>query len=340
MIVDLRSDTVTRPTPAMRQAMMAAPVGDDVFGDDPTVNQLEAKLAALFGKEAALFVPSGTMSNQIAIKVHTQPMTEVVCAADSHVYLYEGGGIMYNSGASVKLLAPNRGRITWAQVQAAINPDDVHFPATRLVSLENTANRGGGACYDFEEIVAIRAVCDAHNLALHLDGARLFNALMARGETPAQYGKVFDTISICLSKGLGAPVGSVLLGKAAHIKAARRVRKALGGGWRQAGILAAAGIYALDHHVERLADDHRRSAHLGELLKHHPAVAELLPVETNIVLFRTFTPEAKTKLMAHLKAHDVWVGGFGPDWIRFVLHLDVDDAAVEKTDAALKAFTV
>ena len=252
-MIDFRSDTVTRPTAPMLAAMHAAPVGDDVFGEDPTINELEQYSAALFGMESALFCPSGTMTNQIAIRCHTQPGDEVICDALSHVYLYEGGGIASNSGASVQLLPGNFGRLTASQVEAAINnKDDVHRPLSRLVSLENTANRGGGTCYDFNDIQSIKAVCLNNNLSLHLDGARLFNAIVAKKESPEQYGKTFDSISVCLSKGLGAPVGSVLLGTKDFIKKARRTRKVFGGGMRQAGYLAAGALYALRHQVTRL----------------------------------------------------------------------------------------
>ena len=241
-MIDYRSDTVTRPTPAMQEAMRDAPLGDDVFGEDPSINQLEAKTAALFGMEAALFCPSGTMTNQIAIKCHTQPGDEVICDESSHIYQYEGGGIAFNAGASVRLLHGDRGRLTADLVKAAINPDDVHKPVSRLVSLENTCNRGGGACYDFSEIQRMSALCSQQGLAFHLDGARLWNALVAKNETPLAYGQAFDSISVCLSKSLGCPVGSLLLGKKDFIRKARRIRKVFGGGMRQAGMLAAAGM--------------------------------------------------------------------------------------------------
>ena len=252
MIIDLRSDTVTKPTPAMLKAMVSAKVGDDVFGEDPTINELERLSADMFGMEAGLFCPSGTMTNQIAIKCHTQPGDEVICDESAHVYQYEGGGIAFNSSASVKLLYGDRGRINAEQVKAAINPDDSHKSRTSLVCLENTSNRGGGSCYNFSEIKAIKKVCTENSLILHLDGARLWNALIAKKETPKQYGEVFDSVSICLSKGLGCPVGSVLVGNKDFIKKARRIRKVLGGGMRQAGVLAAAGIYGLQNNFDRL----------------------------------------------------------------------------------------
>src|SRR5579864_6122308 len=247
MTIDFRSDTVTRPTPPMLAAMMQAKVGDDVFGEDPSINQLESMAAKLFGMEAALYCPSGTMSNQIAIKCHTQPGDEVICEKSSHVYIYEGGGIAFNSGSQVRALEGNLGRITAGQVSGAINPDDVHRARTSLVTLENTCNRGGGSCYDLEEIKKIRQVCSDNQLKLHLDGARLFNALVATGQTAGTYGELFDSISVCLNKGLGCPIGSILIGPAPFIRQARRVRKVFGGGMRQAGFMAAAGIYALEH---------------------------------------------------------------------------------------------
>lgn len=285
--IDLRSDTVTNPTPEMLQAMFAAPVGDDVYGEDPTVNALEEKAAAMFGMEAGLFCPSGTMTNQIAIKVHTAPLTEVICDVTSHIHQYEGGGIAFNSAASTALVHGERGKMTPQQVEAHIRPlDNVHFPETRLVSLENTCNKGGGAFYTLDEIAAISAICKRHSLALHLDGARVFNALAASGDSAKDYGLYFDSISVCLSKGLGAPVGSVLLGSKAFIKRARRVRKVLGGGMRQAGYLAAACIYALDHHVERLQEDHKKAKELEATLLHANYVESVLPVDTNIVIFK------------------------------------------------------
>ena len=284
-MIDLRSDTFTKPTPAMLDAMFRAEVGDDVFGEDPTINKLEAMGAEMFGMEAGLFCPSGTMTNQIAIKVHTKPGDEVICDEVSHVYIYEGGGIAFNSGCQVRTIHGDRGRINAAQVEEAINPDDLHKATTSLVSLENTANRGGGACYAFSEIVAIKNVCNNHGLPLHLDGARLFNALVAKNETPRQYGEVFDSISICLSKGLGTPVGSLLLGKTDFIKEARRVRKKFGGGMRQAGYLAAAGIYAFENNIERLAEDHEHAKKVGEALAQKPFVKSVVPVETNILIF-------------------------------------------------------
>ena len=284
-MIELRSDTFTKPTPAMLQAMFKASVGDDVFKEDPTVNELQDKLAKKFGMEAGLFCPSGTMTNQIAIKCHTQPGGEVICEKMSHVYIYEGGGIAFNSGCQVKPINGNHGRIAANQVLESINPDDIHKAKTQLVSLENTANRGGGSCYDFNDIQEIKAVCLQNNLKLHLDGARLFNALVAKKETPKKYGGVFDSISICLSKGLGAPVGSVLLGDKDFIEKALRVRKVFGGGMRQAGYLAAAGIFALENHIDRLALDHLHAKQIGDALAKKDFIGEIMPVETNIIIF-------------------------------------------------------
>lgn len=328
-ILDLRSDTLTQPTAGMKEAMFAAPLGDDVFGEDPTVNALETKIAALFGMEAALFCPSGTMTNQIAIRLHTGPQKEVICHQYSHIYLYEGGGIMANSMASVKLLSGDLGKITASQLAESINPDDVHAPETTLVSLENTMNKGGGSIYTLDEIKPIHALCREKGLKLHLDGARLFNALVESGESPADWGAHFDTISICLSKGLGCPIGSVLLGTKADIKRAKKVRKVFGGGMRQAGFLAAAGIYALDHQVERLKEDHRRARVLGKFLVQAPHVAEVLPVATNIVIARL---EGKSPEMYLQELSSKGIKGvkFGKDLVRFVTHLDFGDAHLEE----------
>jgi threonine aldolase len=329
LTIDLRSDTLTQPTAGMRDAMFAAPVGDDVFGEDPTVNALETKIAGLFGMEAALFCPSGTMTNQIAIRLHTGPQKEVICHQYSHIYLYEGGGIMANSMASVKLLTGDLGKITASQVAESINPDDVHAPETTLVSIENTMNKGGGSIYTLDEIKPIHVLCKEKGIKLHLDGARLFNALVETGESPADWGAQFDTISICLSKGLGCPIGSVLLGTKADIKRAKKVRKVFGGGMRQAGFLAAAGIYALDHQVERLKEDHHRARVLGEFLVQAPHVTEVLPVATNIVIARLegISPEA---YLQQLAAQGIKGVKFGKDLVRFVTHLDFGDNHLEE----------
>jgi threonine aldolase len=335
-MIDFRSDTVTLPTPEMLAYMHQAPVGDDVFGEDPSINALEAKSASLFGMEAGLFCPSGTMTNQLAIKTHTQAGDEVICEELSHVYQYEGGGIASNSGCSVKLLQGNRGRITASQILAAINPEDVHKPISRLISLENTCNRGGGACYDFKEFEEIQKLAKTHHLGLHLDGARIFNAIVHKKEDSKQYGKVFDSISICLSKGLGAPVGSVLVGDAAFIKKARRWRKVFGGGMRQAGSLAAAGIYALDHHVDRLKQDHEKALLIKDALIKKDFVTEVFEVETNIVIAKIEGKYNATQLASHLKEHHILVIAMTPALVRFVLHLDITDEMLTNTIATIE----
>ncbi len=315
----------------MLEAMMQAKVGDDVFGEDPSINELEQFAASMFGMEAGIFCPSGTMTNQIAIKCHTQPGDEVICDETAHIYQYEGGGIAFNSGASVKLLHGDRGRITAEQVGAAINPDDPHRAHTSLVCLENTSNRGGGSCYDFEEILKIKTVCKEHNLAFHLDGARLWNALVARKETAQQYGEAFDSISICLSKSLGCPVGSVLLGKKDFIKKARRVRKAFGGGMRQAGFLAAAGIYALQHHIDRLAEDHLHAQQIAAAITKKDFVKFVLPVETNIIIFELNDTISAPALVAKMKEQDILGYAIAPNRVRLVLHLDISKEMINKT---------
>lgn len=320
----------------MKEAMFAAPVGDDVFGEDPSINSLEQLAASMFGMEEGLFCPSGTMTNQIAIKCHTQPGDEVICDASAHIYQYEGGGIALNSAASVKLLSGDRGRITVDQVRDAINPEDVHKAHTSLVCLENTSNRGGGSCYNIGEMKKIHAVCDENNLALHLDGARLFNALVAKGEAAKEYGDTFDSISICLSKSLGCPVGSLLLGKHNFIKKARRIRKVFGGGMRQAGYLAAAGIYALQNHIDRLAEDHQHAAQLAAALQEKSFVANMLPVETNIIIFSVKEPYTAVSLVARLKEQHILAYAIAPMQVRLVLHLDITPEMVEQTMAVLK----
>lgn len=331
MIIDFRSDTVTRPTSGMQEAMMKAPVGDDVFGEDPSINQLQEMTAALFGMEAALFCPSGTMTNQIAIKCHTQPGDEVICDESSHIYQYEGGGIALNSGASVKLVYGDRGRINARQVEEAIQPDDVHRAHTRLVSLENTSNRGGGSCYDFAEIQAIRDVCNRHGLGFHLDGARLWNAIAAKNEDPLAYGKVFDSISVCLSKSLGCPVGSLLLGTTAFINKAKRYRKVFGGGMRQAGIIAAAGIYALENNISRLNEDHRHAAAIAAAIASRSFVKMVLPVETNIIIFELNDTITAPELVSRLKEQDILGYAIATNRVRLVTHLDITPAMTEKT---------
>ncbi|GAB3342737.1 GntG family PLP-dependent aldolase [Marivirga atlantica] len=337
-LIDLRSDTVTKPTLAMKEAMMEAQVGDDVFQEDSTVIALEQKTADYFGMEAGIFCPSGTMTNQIAIRLHTQPQSEVICDEKSHIYLYEGGGIAYNSLSSVRLLQGDRGRLNAEMIADQINnPDDIHAAVTSLVSLENTVNKGGGCFYDIKDIKAISSLCKTHNLPLHLDGARVFNALVSSGDNPKDYGQYFDTISICLSKGLGCPVGSVLLGSESTIKKARRIRKVLGGGMRQVGFLAAAGIYALDHHINRLVEDHIRARLLGEALQSQSFVEYVLPVDTNIVIFRLSDKQLATDFVAKLQKHGVLAVPFGKHDVRFVTHLDFNDAQLAQTLTVLKS---
>ncbi|MCH7398765.1 beta-eliminating lyase-related protein [Belliella sp. DSM 107340] len=335
MIIDLRSDTLTKPTEGMLQAMWAAEIGDDVFGEDPTVNTLEEKLAGMFGMEAGLFCPSGTMTNQIAIRLHTGLQTEVICHKYSHIYLYEGGGIMSNSHASVKLLDGKYGKISPQDILDSINPDDVHAAETTLISLENTMNKGGGSIYTLEEIKPIKSICDQHGLKLHLDGARLFNALVETNESPKDWGAMFDTISICLSKGLGCPVGSVLLGTKAEIKRARKVRKSFGGGMRQAGFLAAAAIYALEHHVDRLKEDHTRARELGKMLEGHALISEVFPVMTNIVIAK-LSGISPTDMLQKLEEKGIKAVKFGKDQIRFVTHLDFNDEMLERFGERIK----
>ncbi|WP_340074039.1 GntG family PLP-dependent aldolase [Leptobacterium sp. I13] len=326
MKINLISDTVTKPTPEMLEAMMAAKVGDDVFKEDETVNILEEKVADMFGMEAALFFPSGTMANQTAIKLHTQPGEQLICDQYAHVYNYEGGGVSFNSGVSCKLITGNRGMMTAAQVASAINPPDFyHSPLTSLVCIENTTNKGGGACWDFSELVKIREVCDSNNLSYHLDGARLWNALVAKKETPKQYGKLFDTISVCLSKGLGCPVGSVLVGSKEQMNKALRIRKVFGGGMRQAGYLAAAGSYALDHHMSRLAEDHKKAKEIEEVLKKLPYIKNVAPVETNIVIFTLNDHIDEANFIDILNKESVRIIGMGQGKLRIVTHLDYSD---------------
>ncbi|MFV0606282.1 MAG: threonine aldolase family protein [Niabella sp.] len=335
--IDFRSDTVTKPSKAMLEAMSIAQVGDDVFGEDPTVNQLEKMAAGMFGMDAALFCSSGTQTNQIAIKCHTQPGDEVICHVDAHIYQYEGGGIAFNSGCSVKLISGERGLINEQQVLACINKkDDVHKAYSKLVCIENTSNRGGGSCYDFIELQKIKQVCDQNDLAYHIDGARLFNAIVAKNETPAQYGELFDSISICLSKSLGCPVGSLLLGTKDFIKKARRVRKAFGGGMRQVGFLAAAGIYALQNNIERLAQDHEHAKAIASSLENKSFVKKILPVETNIIIFETEGITAP-ELVAVLKEKNILAYAIAPDRIRLVLHLDITTDMVAKTIETIHA---
>ena len=336
MIIDLRSDTVTVPSKGMMDAMMSAEVGDDVFAEDPTVIALEKKISLMFNKESALFCPSGPMTNQIAIKCHTQAGDELICDVNSHIYNYEGGGISSNSGVQAKLLQGDRGRITANLIEENINGNYDWLTKTSLVCLENTVNRAGGCYYTLNETLEITALCKQKQLGLHLDGARLFNALVETKENTIDVGNAFDSISICLSKGLGAPVGSLLLGTTDFIKKARRVRKVFGGGMRQAGFLAAAGIYALDHHINRLTEDHNRAKQIEAMLVKLPYVESVLPVDTNIVIFN-LSPSLKLDLFeAKLKEQGIKMSAFGKQTVRFVTHLDFTDDMLMKLESVLK----
>jgi threonine aldolase len=336
MIVDLRSDTVTKPTPAMLEAMLMAHVGDDVFGEDPTVKKLEEKCASLLGLEAAVYCPSGTMTNQIGIKVLTQPYDEVICYKGAHIYKYEGGGLAGNSNVSVRLLPGDRGRLSVEEIAANINSSDVHYPVTSVVALENTVVREAGSYYTLAQIRKVAEFTRSKGLHLHLDGARFFNALAETGDHPQDLGSLFDTVSICLSKGLGAPVGSVLVCKKELEAKVRRVRKAFGGGMRQAGFLAAAGIYALDNHVKRLKEDHTRAREIGKVLSVQSYVKSMMPVDTNIIIFELASGIAPDKFLAKLGGHDIKALPFSATEIRMVTHLDVDDLMLEKTIDVLK----
>jgi len=336
MRIDLRSDTITQPTAEMKTAMMQAKLGDDVFHEDPSVNELEEFVADMFGKEKALFCPSGTMTNQIAIKVHTQPGDEIICDRSAHIYNYEGGGIGFNSGASVRLIEGDLGRFTLNDVIENINPDNDHYPRTAMVSIENTVNRGGGSIWNIAEIERISTFCSENNLKIHLDGARLFNALTETHETCLQHGSLFDSLSLCLSKGLGAPAGSVLCGDSYFIDKARRIRKVFGGGMRQAGILASAGIYALKHHVHRLKDDHLKAKILAKHISETYFCLKVLPVETNILIFE-LKPEYKTDvILRKLAENNIYALNIGKQRIRMVTHLDFTDLMLEKACEILK----
>lgn len=334
--INLTSDTVTKPTPAMLEAMMQAEVGDDVFGQDPSVNALEAKAAALFGKEAAVFCPSGTMTNQIAIRTHTRPLDEVICDEYSHIYQYETGGYAANSGVSICLIKGTNGKISAAQIAEQIKADYDWLPSSQLVVLENTCNKGGGSYYTLDEVQPIRDLCKERGLKLHLDGARLFNALVESGEKTTAWGDMFDSISICISKGLGAPVGSVLIGDAAFIKRARKIRKVMGGGMRQAGYLAAACIYALDHHLERLKQDNDHARELGVLLKKLSYVENVRPVKTNILIFDVKAPWTAASFLEELAKKGIAAVAFGPQTLRFVTHLDVSREMIDQVIETLK----
>jgi len=335
-MIDLRSDTVTKPTIEMKFFMMDAKLGDDVFEDDPSVRHLEDMAASMFGKEAGLFCPSGTMTNQIALMTHLKPGDEVICSRESHIYNYEGGGIARNAGASVRLIERKTGLLTVSDIADNINPDDVHQPVTKLVALENTCNRGGGNCYDINEIKAIKEFCDKIGLPVHLDGARLFNAIVKKDHSAEDYGACFDSISICLSKGLGAPLGSLLIGDANFIKTARRNRKVLGGGMRQVGIVASAGTYALNYHVDRLKDDHEHAQIIANALANCSWINQVLDVETNIIVASLKDDFEPPKFLHKLEDDGVLAIPFGKGKIRMVTHLDVSSENVEKVVESLK----
>lgn len=336
MQIDLRSDTVTRPTPGMLKFMFEAKVGDDVFHEDPSINELEKKAAAMFGKEAGIYCPSGTMTNQTAIKVHTQPGDELLCDVTAHVYNYEGGGIAFNSGVQSKLIPGDNGRFTAMQLENALHPYADWLPRTSLVTIENTSNRGGGTYYRLKNVKEISAVCKKNNLSLHLDGARIFNALTESGDSPKDFGKLCDSISVCFSKGLGAPVGSVLLGSTEFIGKARRVRKLLGGGMRQGGYLASACIYALDNNIKRLKEDHQRARRIADILTTKTYVVNMLPVETNIIIFSLDKSMPAEKFTAELKKDNILFSMIGNNALRVVTHLDFDDKMLKAVENSLK----
>lgn len=338
-IIDLRSDTVTKPGPEMLEAMFRADVGDDVFEEDPTVKMLEAKAAKLFGKEAGLFVTSGTMANQLAIKVLTQPQDEVICDKLAHIFYYEAGGVAFNSGVSLRVIEGNRGRMKASQIEENINPPNLSYISpTTLVCVENTSNKGGGSYYSLKEMQEISDLCRAQKINVHLDGARIFNALTETGDSAEAVGKLFDTVGFCLSKGLGAPVGSLLLSTKENIFKARRIRKAWGGGMRQAGYLAAAGIYALDHHIPLLIKDHLRAKQIGSVLNTLPWVEEVMPIDTNIIIFRVSATTDLKKLLEHLMTNHIKAMQFGKQQIRMVTHLDIYDEMLNRIEEVLRKF--
>lgn len=336
MTIDLRSDTVTKPTPGMLEAMWKAEVGDDVFGEDPTVKKLEEKAARLLGMDAAVYCPSGTMTNQIGIRVLTQPLDEVICYKGAHIYKYEGGGLAGNSGVSVRLLPGDRGRLSAYDVAANINSSDSHYPSTSVVALENTVVREAGSYYTMKQIEAVCSFAKSKGLKTHLDGARLFNAFTETKDNPGDIGKHFDTVSICLSKGLGAPVGSLLVCKKDHEAKARRIRKVFGGGMRQAGYLAAAGVYALDNNISRLKEDHARAREIGKVVSALPFVKSVMPVDTNIIIFELTPSVTPEKFLNAMQEHQVKALAFSATEIRMVTHLDFDDKMLDKTIEVLK----
>ncbi len=338
-IIDLRSDTVTRPTPDMLEAMFSAKVGDDVFDEDPTVKELESKAAKLFSMEAGLFCPSGTMTNQVSIRILSQPQQEVICDKGSHIYYYEGGGVASNSGLSMRFIDGDRGRITARQVEENINPpENIHQPFTALVSIENTCNKGGGSYYTYQQMKEISEVSRKNNLKIHLDGARIFNAITETGDSTYEIGKLFDTVSICLSKGLGAPVGSLILSNRENIQKAKRVRKSFGGGMRQSGYLAAAGIFALDNNIVRLKEDHKRAKTLSENIKSLSYISEILPVETNIIVFKLLDEKPQTDFLNYLSKNNIKAVAFGRQVVRMVTHLDFNDEMLNTVINVLRKY--
>lgn len=337
MEINLISDTVTKPSAEMLKAMFNAKVGDDVFKQDPTVNEFERIVADLFGMEAALFFPSGTMANQTAIKLNTNPGDQIICDKWSHIHLYESGGASFNSGVNFNLLDGNRGMITAEQVKNGINdPEFYHAPLSKMVSIENTTNKGGGACYDLEELQKIKQVCVENNLKYHLDGARLWNAMIAKKQHPKQFGALFDTISVCFSKGLGCPVGSVLVSDKDTIHRALRIRKIFGGNMRQSGYLAAAGIYALHNNINRLEEDHKRAKELGKVLSGLSWVKNVEPVETNIVIFSVNDGIDDKLVIEKLKQKRIGISLMAKNTLRMVTHLDYKQVMHEYVIDALE----
>lgn len=332
--IDLRSDTVTKPSKAMREAMANAEVGDDVWGDDPTVIALETKCAEISGKEASLYVPSGCMANQLAIKCHTQPSDEIICEWDSHIMKYENSAPAFLSGVQVMPLKGVKGVLNIPELEAHIRPDWYHFPKTTLICLENTHNRAGGTLYFLDDIKDVRKLAVKHGVKTHLDGARIFNASVETGVSVKEYADEFDSISFCFSKGLGAPVGSIVCGTKEFISRAHRFRKVIGGGMRQAGIIAAGALYALEHNVTRLKDDHRKAKHFAQEIGKLPFInVDLDTVQTNIVMYNTTTDAEALKSVLHEKG--VWLSNEGPNKMRAVFHMDVSD---EETEQAIEIY--
>lgn len=326
MTIDLRSDTVTKPTKGMLDAMLSANVGDDVYKEDPSINALEERLADMFGMDEALYFPTGSMANQGALKLHTNPGEQVICDRYAHIYNYEGGGASFNSGISCKLIDGHRGMFTADQAKSSINPPDFyHSPLTSLIAVENTTNKGGGACWDFNELKTIEKVARENNLGYHLDGARLWNAMVEKDHSPREFGALFDTISVCLSKGLGCPMGSVLIGNKELMQNAIRVRKILGGGMRQVGFMAAAGLYALEHHIDRLEEDHKKAKEIGEVLANNDSIAKVEPIETNIIIFELKSHIDETAFLQKLADQNIKIIGMGSNKLRMVTHLDYTD---------------